>query len=392
MATVRKRTWKTAAGEAREAWIVTYADKTGRHQETFPTKKAASDWMAQTIVDIRDGVHTAKRNSVTVEDAGEAWIAEAKAAGLEASTVRQYRQHLDLHIKPLLGATKKLSELETETIAKFCTVLLANGRTRAMAKKVISSLGSIIVDAKMPRNVVHAEALQGHKRRQRGIESRREEQIEAGKDFPLKPELHAILDAAKAYDATVPPVARKWHALILTAAFTGLRASELRGLRWKDVDTKRKILTVRQRADRWNVIGPLKSKSAYRTVPLAGGVARALDDWRPICPKGELDLVFPNRVGKVETLPTLHHRGLGPIQVKAGISTSRVTPKYGMHSFRHFAASLFCEYLPPKRVQALIGHSTIAMTLDVYTHLFPNPDGDAAVMSRIEEQVFLPAA
>ena len=55
---------------------------------------------------------------------------------------------------------------------------------------------------------------------------------------------------------------------MLTAIFTGLRASELRGLRWQDVDLKSGELHVRQRADRYSEIGKPKSKAGTRTVPL----------------------------------------------------------------------------------------------------------------------------
>jgi integrase len=53
----------------------------------------------------------------------------------------------------------------------------------------------------------------------------------------------------------------------VTAIFTGLRASELRGLTWDDVDLDRRVLTVRQRADRWNTIGSPKSDAGKREVP-----------------------------------------------------------------------------------------------------------------------------
>jgi integrase len=131
-----------------------------------------------------------------------------------------------------------------------------------------------------------------------------------------------------------------------------------------------------------NTIGAPKSQSAQRDVPLASGVLVALEEWRRVCPSGEL--VFPSRAGKVEALPNLHRRHLAPIQVAAGIGTSKTRPKYGLHSFRHFAASLFWEKLPPKKVQVMLGHSTIAMTLDVYTHLFPAADDDQAAMATIE--------
>src|SRR4051812_30329165 len=106
MATIRKRTW-TKGDEKKEAWVADYFDQHGkRHIRTFGTKKAATAWLDETKIEVRKGVHTAPRASITVAVAGNAWLAQAKADGLETSTVRQYRQHLELHIVPLIGDVK----------------------------------------------------------------------------------------------------------------------------------------------------------------------------------------------------------------------------------------------------------------------------------------------
>ena len=63
-------------------------------------------------------------------------------------------------------------------------------------------------------------------------------------------------------------------------------------------------------------------------------------------------------------------------------------PKYGLHSFRHAAAPLFIEQgFSPKRVQALMGHSTIQMTFDVYGHLFPSADDDQVAMGQLQARL-----
>jgi integrase len=168
----------------------------------------------------------------------------------------------------------------------------------------------------------------------------------------------------------------------VTAIFTGLRASELRGLRWTDIDLDGGELTVRQRADRWGSIGSPKSDAGKRSVPLAPIVVNTLRQWRLACPKGEGDLVFPTSQGKPR-----HTRGLAPLQEAAGISEGG-TPKYGMHALRHAAASLFIEQgFAPKRVQAPMGHSTIQMTFDTYGHLFPAPEDDKAAMRQLQARL-----
>ena len=184
--------------------------------------------------------------------------------------------------------------------------------------------------------------------------------------------------------------------LLLTAVFTGLRASELRGLTWDTVDIERQVLTVRQRADRWNRIGSPKSDAARREIPLAPIVVNTLRAWRLECPRfaGEdeprLWLVFPNGEGNVERHANLHTRGLARAEFAAGLTTDPARPKYGLHSLRHAAASLFIEQgFSPKRVQALMGHSTIQMTFDTYGHLFPSPTDDQVAFGQLQARLLV---
>ena len=66
----------------------------------------------------------------------------------------------------------------------------------------------------------------------------------------------------------------------------------------------------------------------------------------------------------------------------------RAKPKYGLQAFRHAAASLFIDQaFTPKRVQAIMGHSSIQVTYDIYGHLFPSPDDDAAAMAQIQARL-----
>src|SRR4051794_7766558 len=103
MASIRKRTWKSS-GETNTAWIADYSDQAGRrHIKTFGTKKAADAWLVTARGEVAQGVHTAASASITVAQAGEDWIAQGETDGLERSTVEQYRQHLDYHIKPFIG-------------------------------------------------------------------------------------------------------------------------------------------------------------------------------------------------------------------------------------------------------------------------------------------------
>ena len=215
--------------------------------------------------------------------------------------------------------------------------------------KVMVSLGSIVGQAMAlslaSRNAIR-EANHGSRRQQR-----HEKHLEVGVDIPTKDELRAILASAK----------RRWRPLIVTAIYTGLRATELRGLTWKDVDLCLALLTVQQRADGWNTLGAPKSAAGARDVPLVKEVVSTLREWKLASPKGPLGGVFPADDGNVVSLMVLRRSALGGALVDAGISTSARQPKYSMHNLRHAAASLLIEAgtFSPKEIQTILGHSSI---------------------------------
>jgi len=77
-------------------------------------------------------------------------------------------------------------------------------------------------------------------------------------------------------------------------------------------------------------------------------------------------------------------------QLAARISANPSAPKYGLDSLRHAAASLFIEQgLGPKRVQALMGHSTIQLTFDVYSHLWSSADDDQVAFGQLQARLLV---
>jgi integrase len=100
---------------------------------------------------------------------------------------------------------------------------------------------------------------------------------------PSKETIRALIEAA---DDDFKP-----H--LIVSALTGLRASELRGLRWQDVDFEKGFIHIRQRADAYNQMGEPKSRAGYRDIPAGPMVLNALRRWKLRCPKSDLGLVFP---------------------------------------------------------------------------------------------------
>ena len=266
---VRKRTWLTRGklnketgerepGEQREAWVVDYTDQRGeRHIETFDKKKDAAARHAEVTVDVKAGAHVAPSKSPTLREAGESWLQASAVNGLERATIEQYCQHLKYHLVPFIGAVK-LAEITPPVVRKLEGDLLREGRSKAMVRKVLVSLGSILADAQeqglAARNAVRELRRNRRKGKDRHAEKREKGKLKIGVDTPTVDEVRAILAAAKG----------RWRPFLVVAAFTGLRASELRGLRWVDVDLKKNELHVRQRADRFRQIGKPKSHAGER--------------------------------------------------------------------------------------------------------------------------------
>jgi integrase len=375
---VRKREWVNPRGEAREAWVVDYVDGSGqRRNKNFKRKRDADTYANRVNAEVRAGTHTPDSTSLTIAEAGQLWLQTGENAGLERTTLDYYRQHLDFHIAPLIGSTR-LSQLTVPMVRAFEDKLRID-RSPTMVRKAIGSLGAILSDA-MERGLVAQNVVRGLRaRRGRGREQRADKRqkgkLKVGVDIPTPAEIRAL----------IPHLEGRWRPFFLTAIFTGLRASELRGLRWVDVDLKRNELHVRQRIDKFSRVGALKSEASERVVPLPSMLVDVLREWKLACPKGLSDLVFPSGAGNPESHSNIVHRGLEPAMIAAGLTDKKGNARYtGMHALRHFFASWCINRridggleLPLKLVQARMGHSTIQLTADCYGHLFPRGDDSA---------------
>jgi integrase len=370
---IRKRTW-TSRGVERSAWIVDYFDQSGkRHIKTFATRKEADAWSVTARSEVKQGIHTAASASVTVAECGDRWLEHCRAEDLEFGTIRQRRQHLNLHILPLMGR-EKLSELSMPRIYQFDADLRGAGRSLAMRKKVLGSIKAMLTFAQkrglVAQNVALGVRLKSDDRQAAGP-------LREGVDFPSKAELKLLIERAPA----------RHRPLLITAIFTGMRASELRGLLWSDVDLDAGVIHVRRRADAWNRVGPPKSKAGKRDILLTPMAINALRQHAPAEPEPN-GLVFGNRRGNIERMSNLHSRFWGPLQVACGL-VDGAGPRYTFHCLRHAAASLFIAHLgrTPKRVQAVMGHASVTMTYDRYGHLFEDHDADREAMKKIEAAI-----
>ncbi|TCA70463.1 tyrosine-type recombinase/integrase [Rhizobium leguminosarum] len=381
---VRKREWTTPKGEQKSSWVVDYTDTGGKRRlKTFTRKKEADRFAATAAVEVREGTHVADSASVTIEKAGSLWIASGENAGLERSTVNQRKSHLEHHILPMIGQML-LSKLTVPAVRDFEDRMRKEGRSPAMVKKVLTSLGSILADAGerglAARNPVR-DIKGSRKGRDRRQEKRQKGKLGVGVDIPTRDEIKALLGAVEG----------NWRPLLLTAVFTGMRSSELRGLRWQDVDFKRGEISVRQRVDQFREMGPPKSEAGALTIPVPPLVINALKELK-LKQGNKPGLVFANPDGDSRSHSNVVRKGLQPAMVRAGVTivTGEVDKKgnpilkakyTGLHALRHFYASWLINRkedgglgLPAKTVQERLGHASIVVTMNLYAHLFPRLD------------------
>lgn len=383
MATIRKRAWKNKDGDQTVKWIVDYKDQSGKRRfRNFDRKRDAEAWMLEAGWQVRQGVHTARRESPTVAKAADEWIERGEAEKLQRSTLKSYREIVRLHLVPLLGDTR-LADLTRPNVIEFRRQLLES-RSKAMAAKALSALSSILKQAQDAGKVAQNVAADVRVAR---VNSDREKL-----EIPTQAELRSLLAKAEG----------KWRSFFMLAISSGMRSSELRGLPWRDVDLDAARVNITQRADQWSVIGPPKSDAGTRSIPIPPEVVLALREWKEEQREG---LVWPTSTGTPYRHNNLLRRVFIPLQVAAGVSQPKLDGKgkpikdedgavvmvgrYGLHALRHAAASNWiASGVDLKRLQSWLGHANVQITLDTYGHLMADADRDAELAMASSRAVF----
>ena len=195
------------------------------------------------------------------------------------------------------------------------------------------------------------------------------------------------------------------YSLYLTIMTTGMREGELLGLRWSDVDLDRGEFTIRQslvRGGKDPIFKPPKTESGYRVVPIPPVVKDALVSYR----KAEIErrlalgpiysdhgLVWPSEVGTPIVARNLVRQFKSLIEKankeneNAGENEKAKLPDIRFYDLRHTHATLLLESgIHPKVVQERLGHSSIRVTMDTYSHVMPHMQKEAS--ESIEKSLF----
>ena len=183
----------------------------------------------------------------------------------------------------------------------------------------------------------------------------------------------------------------RYEALYVLALATGMRRGELLALKWGDVDLDGGGLQIQrnlQSTSAGYVFARPKTKRSRRRIALSTSVIAALRYHRAQQEEerlklGEawanLDLVFPNAVGRLYEASNFVRRQFKPLLRRAGLPVIR------FHDLRHTAATLLlARAVNPKVVSEMLGHSNVSITLNIYGHVFPHMQQEAAdLMDRV---------
>lgn len=390
MAKVSARTWTTPAGEKRRAWVLTYQDADGqRHRKQFARKGDADAERVRVEGQLAGGIHVPDSASLTVHDAARRFLADFQglvtAGKRERSTMDAYETQIDLHLKPYAIAKRKLSRLTGPDCQSYARSLEADV-SDAMAIRVFALLRQILRFAQASGWIATAPA--------DAVAIRTGGERAGGEPvvIPPKDHLRALWAAAAQTDDD-----GRAAAMVAVLMFAGLRASELRGLRRRDLFLTDGKIKVCQRADKWQIIGPVKTGNGRRTVTVPPATIEALRHWLKSAPSSEQGLVFPTGAGTVESYANIYNRLWAPLMTRAGLvewgedeagKEPKPRPLFGLHALRHVACSLWIEQgATPKQVTTWAGHASIQFTMDAYGHLWSDAEADQAIASAAQRSV-----
>lgn len=292
------------------------------------------------------------------------WLALLRTR-VQPTTLRGYTDMANAYLRPRLGSLR-VGELDVRRLNLHFAHLLTGGgrRGQPLAPKTVhyahailrQALGEAVRDGLLEHNVAERVTLPR-----------------------LDPDAEPDVDGPRVWDAELAArflrlsAAHALHDLWRVALGTGMRRGELLGLRWEDVDLS--VPQLRVRTCLVHVDGRFRLKSTKtgrgRVLHLDDDTAAAIAA-RPRSDDGRWPLVFTDPDGQPwrPQVVTDRWRHQWP-----ALELPRIT----LHALRHCHACLLLDQgVPIKVVSERLGHSTIAMTMDIYAHVLPAQDRDAS--------------
>lgn len=334
-----------------------FKSKSGKRVEKYFDKiQEARKWLAEAKYEDEHG-NIGCSTDMTVDAWFEYWISEIKGNTVRWKTIRNHQDRYNKNIREIIG-NMIISEVRPMHCQNIINIMNDNGYssgTMEMAKQTMSAMFSDALENKIITTNPVSKSVKIPKKSKKDVK------------FLTLEEQEKFLSAAKNN-------VNYWHFIFVLQ--TGLRASELRGLKWGDIDLENRIIHVRRNAD-YNLVekkfayGELKTSSGKRDIPITNTAFDAIMAMkksresinRKVISIEFADSVFLNTKGSL-TYSANYGKCLKRICSKAGIKN------ISMHTLRHtFATRCIESGMKPKTLQKILGHAKISMTMDLYVHV-----------------------
>lgn len=336
-----------------------------RLSHTGANRKECQEWIKKTIAQIDNGL-TFDGAQITLSDFLTEWLVSIKAS-LKPHTWYQYDMTVRKHIVPFIGKTT-LKDLRPEHIQKLYDKKLKDGsgtRTVQFTHLILhKSLNHALKLGIIPRNPTET--------------TYRPKTVSKEMKFYDESQVARLLLSVRG---------TRDEALYQLVISTGMRQSEVLGLKWSDLDWRNKTITIRRQLVRLSktedeFFSSVKTNAGKRTITLGDQTLQklrehmALQDDERKHPRREkwvdYDLIFPSITGTPMNQSNLYHSFKRLIQ-EAGL------PEIRFHDLRHTAASIMLNHgIAPMVVAKRLGHAKVSVTLDSYGHLIPELHDDVA--------------
>ena len=340
---------------ANGTYMARFVDKFGnRRQKKSKKLQEVRQWLADsTYIDQHSDLDQA--TDMIVDAWFDYWIGIKKQT-VRPNTVRNYTERYEHNIRCIIGS-KLLTEVKPIHCQRIFSKMAEEGYKTSTIYQARIALFNMLEFAR-ENDVIIANPCKKSVKSDMGKPSEKKEAL--------------TIDVQKKFlEAVVGYSYENQYRFVLQ---TGLRTGELIGLKWEDIDFENRTIKIqrtmeyRYKVGEWRV-GPPKSKSGYRTIPLTDEAIRILENQRAknrslkVTPIEWKDTVFLCRKGTPVKNST-YDTGLFKYCDRVGI------PHFSMHVLRHtFATRCIEGGMKPKTLQKILGHSNIGITMNLYVHI-----------------------